>query len=121
MGPHEGAYSHIEPIVGIMSDRPLTDEDFYENDYIVHYNDAGTTALYRSMSSLIGKYDNLSHCPGAGGGSNMCLHPQWIFSWAIEGFEDSNEALPLSLTVDQWRQEPDTRSGQKPSQLTGTV
>lgn len=118
--PHKGAYSHIEPIVGIMSDKPLTDEDFYDDDYIVHYDDAGTRALYRSMSSLPGSYDSESHCPGAGGGSSMCLHPKWVFSWAIQGFEPSG-GLPLSLTVDQWEQEPDTRSGESPTGLTGTV
>jgi hypothetical protein len=120
-----GTYSHVEPIVGILSDKPLTDEEFYDDDYIVHYNDAGTAPLYRSMKSLPGKVQlGFARCPGNDGplfGSQMCLHPEHVFSWAIQDFKDSKQGLPASLTVDQWKEEPDTRSGQKPIQLTGTV
>lgn len=119
-----GTYSHIEPIVGILSDHPLTDEDFYDDDYIVHYNDAGSSPLYRSMSSLPGKITlGVARCPGNDGifGSQMCLNPTNVFSWAIQGFQDSREGLPVSLAVDQWREEPDTRTGQSPTQMTGTI
>jgi hypothetical protein len=119
-----GTYSHIEPIVGILSDHPLTDEDFYDDDYIVHYNNAGTSPLYRSMSSLPGKIQlGVSCCPGGGDfpDSQMCLHPENVFSWAIQGFQDSKEGLPVSLAVDQWQEEPDTRAGKSPTQLTGTI
>jgi len=99
-----GTYSHIEPIVGLLSDNPLTDEDFYDDDYIVHYNDASSSPLYRSFSSLPGKMQlGFARCPGNGGGSDMCLHPEHVFSWAIQGFQDSKEALPVSLTVDPWK------------------
>jgi len=118
-----GTYSHIEPIVGILSDKPLTDEEFYDDDYIVHYNDAGTKPLYRSMASLPGTYTNRVQCPHNDGffGSQMCLNPEHVFSWAIQGFQDSREGLPVSLAVDKWQEEPDTRSGHSPEQLTGTV
>jgi len=120
-----GTYSHVEPIVGIMSDKPLTDEDLYDDDYIVHFNDAGTSPLYRSMKSLPGKIQfGLARCPGNDGpliGSQMCLHPEHVFSWAIQGLQDSKDGLPVSLTVDPWQSEPDTRSGKTPTELTGTV
>jgi len=120
-----GTYSHIEPIVGILSDKPLTDEDFYDDDYIVHYNDAGEKPLYRSMSSLPGKmgFLGLAACPDNDGlfGSQMCLNPDHVFSWAIKGFQDSKEGLPVSLTVDGWKEEPDTRTGDSPTQMTGTL
>ena len=35
-----GLYSHVEPVVGILSDHPLTDENFYDDDVVVHYTDA---------------------------------------------------------------------------------
>lgn len=28
-------YGHIEPVVGIMVDKPLDDPNFYEDDYVV--------------------------------------------------------------------------------------
>lgn len=34
-----GLYSHVEPVVGIMSDHPLTDENFYDDDVVLHYTD----------------------------------------------------------------------------------
>merc|ERR1711920_728811 len=43
------------------------------------------------------------------------------FGWAIQGFLDDKDGLPLSLTIDKWQREPDTRSGETPTQLTGTV
>lgn len=119
-----GDYSHIEPIIGIMSDQPLTDTDFYDNDYIVHFNDAGDTPLYRNMSSLPGKfYFGNAQCPGGGTwpDSEMCLHPEYIFSWAVLGFLDAQDGVSISLAVDPWKFEPDTRGGEAPEQLTGTI
>merc|ERR1712216_151485 len=40
-------YGHVEPVVGIMSDHPLNDTKFYDDDYIVHYTDANTNTFYR--------------------------------------------------------------------------
>ena len=34
-----GLYSHVEPVVGILSDHPLSDENFYDDDVILHYTD----------------------------------------------------------------------------------
>merc|ERR1719469_1056268 len=117
-----GDYSHIEPFVGIMSDQPLTDEEFYDDDVIVHYNDNNPFTYYRSMSSLPGKYGHQSRCPGASVfGSSMCLHPLYVFGWAIQGFEDQIEGLPISLTVDKSLTEPDIRQHEPPTDLVGTL
>ena len=51
----------------------------------------------------------------------MCLNPTYGYGWALTGFEDAKEGLPLSLTVEPWQSEPDTRRGASPTQLTGTV
>jgi hypothetical protein len=29
----------VVPFVGVLSDHPLSDEQFYDDDYIVHYTD----------------------------------------------------------------------------------
>merc|ERR1712039_1096846 len=34
---------------------------------------------------------------------------------------DKQEGLPLSLSIDPWRQEPDTRTGSSPIDITGTL
>jgi len=116
-----GLYSHIEPIVGILSDQPLSDENFYDDDYIAHYNDAGTSTYYRSMDSLIGSYDgHRSTCPRVSG-DGMCINPDRGFGWAIQDFQDSRQGLPLSLAVEPWKSEPNTRAGESPTHLQGTV
>jgi len=117
-----GFYDHVVPFVGIMSDHPLTDEQFYDDDYIVHYTDHSVYPYYRSMDSLIGTYDGRSACPSTSGDPQyVCLHPQYGFGWALQGFQDEKDGLPLSLTVDPWEQEPDTREHKSPTQLTGTL
>ncbi len=40
-----GLYSHVEPVVGIMSDHPLTDENFYDDDVVLHYTDVWCLAF----------------------------------------------------------------------------
>lgn len=42
------------------------------------------------------------------------------FGWAISGVADSTPGMPLSLAVDR-DDEPDTRSGEKPVLMKGTV
>merc|ERR1711957_497207 len=76
------------------------------------------------MKSLPGTHNevNGSACPhNDEGGSIMCLCPKYVFSWAITGFQDTREGLPISLNVNQWQFEPDTRRGDPGQLLTGTV
>merc|ERR1712087_1013154 len=117
-----GFYDHIVPFVGILSDNPLTDEQFDDDDYIVHYTDHSVYPYYRSMKSLVGEYNGRSSCPSTSGDAQyVCLNPTYGYGWAVQGFEDEKDGLPLSLTVDPWQSEPDTRRGQRPTQLTGTL
>jgi len=117
-----GFYDHVVPFVGVMSDQPLTDENFYDDDYIAHYTDHSVYPYYRSMKSLVGAYDGESSCPSTSGDAQyVCLNPTYGFGWALQGFEDETESLPLSLTVDPWESEPDTRRGYSPTQLAGTL
>lgn len=116
-----GLYSHVEPVVGILSDHPLTDEEVYDDDVVVHYTDADTNAYYRTMKSLPGNYFIVAHCPGADYLGYPCINKQRGFGWAIQGFLDEKQGLPLSLTIDKWQREPDIRAGEKPEPLTGTI
>jgi len=120
--PPSGNYDHIVPFTGILSDHPLTDTQFYDDDYVVHYTDHSVYPYYRSMQSLVGEYDGVSNCPSTSGDPQYpCLHPQYGYGWALQGFEDEREALPVSLTVDPSDSEPDTREQESPTQLTGTL
>ncbi|CAJ1328223.1 unnamed protein product, partial [Effrenium voratum] len=116
-----GLYSHVEPVVGILSDHPLTDENFYDDDVVVHYTDADANTYYRTMASLPGSYVLFAHCPGSDYVGYPCINQQRGFGWAIQGFLDDEKALPLALTIDKWQSEPDVRSGEAPAQLTGTL
>ncbi|CAK9081843.1 unnamed protein product [Durusdinium trenchii] len=115
-----GLYSHVEPVVGILSDHPLTDENFYDDDVVLHYTDADTHTYYRTMASLPGSYRNFSHCPGHDYVGYPCINQERGFGWAIQGFLDK-ESRPLALSIDPWQSEPDVRRGDQPSQLTGTL
>merc|ERR1712003_408850 len=76
----------------------------------------------RSMKSLVGAYDGESSCPGTSGDPQyICLNPTYGYGWALQGFNDERAGLPVSLSVNPWQSEPDTRNGQKPVQLTGTL
>merc|ERR1719253_1399100 len=119
-----GFYDHVVPFVGVMSDHDLSDEQFYDDDYILHYTDHSVYPYYRSMKSLVGAYNSFSgsSCPSTSGDAQyICLNPKYAYGWAMQGFEDEKVGMPLSLTVDPWQSEPDTRSRQSPTQLTGTV
>lgn len=117
-----GFFDHIVPFTGVLSDHPLTDQQFYDDDYIVHYTDHSVYPYYRSMESLVGAYNGESSCPSTSGDAQyICLHPKYGFGWALQGFEDARDGLPLSLTVDPWQSEPDTREHSSPTELTGTL
>ena len=126
MKPPSGFYDHVVPFVGVLSDRPLSDETFTDDDYIVHFTDHSIYPYYRSMKSLIGAYSERSgsSCPSTSGDPQyICLNPTYAYGWALQDLADDSgkAALPLSLAVDPWQSEPDTRERAQPEQLTGTL
>merc|ERR1711957_1000835 len=53
-------------------------------------------------------------------GSRYCIGP--ISSgWAVQGFQDDVEALPLSLSINPSQREPDIAEHEQPNQITGTL
>lgn len=117
--PPAGLYGHVEPVVGVLSNHPLTDEEVYEDDYVVHFTDGGINTVYRPFKTLTGDWAG----PGEKGicrSDKYCIGP-YSFGWAVKGFEDNHDALPASLHIEPWKREPDTRSGASPNQITGTL
>lgn len=49
------------------------------------------------------------------------LYPLAGYGWAVQGFADKVAASPASLHVDPWMSEPDTRSGEDPDAMQGTL
>merc|ERR1719352_245625 len=45
----------------------------------------------------------------------------FAFGWAITGFDDAKPYIPASLAIEPYASEPDTRSGEKPEALKGTL
>lgn len=116
-----GQYSHVEPVVGILSNKPLNDTRWYDDDYIAHYTDADTHTYYRSFQSLPDDTSMKGNCAHSDYPGYPCIYEKYGFGWAIEGFLDEKEGLPLSLKVKPSRAEPDTRLGGRPIPLSGTV
>lgn len=126
--PPSGMYGHVEPVIGIQSNHPLNDTTVYDDDVVLHYTDGGTNTVSRVISTLPGKWDGPGHPAKCG----TLLHPEhycigypYGFGWAVKGFapEDakSADAMPASLHIDPWEREPDTRSGETPEALKGTL
>lgn len=120
----DGVYGHIEPVVGILSNHPLTDETVYDDDVVVHYTDADQNTYYRAFSTLGGEWSGEGKscsCQARDYNAYPCISKDYAYGWALQGFLDEQDGLPLSLSIDPSAQEPDTRTGSKPNQITGTV
>jgi len=115
-----GLHGHVEPVIGIQSNRPLSDETVYDDDVAVHYDDVSTTTLYTTFGSLPGNWsgegDSRAHCSQ----SRYCIGP-YSYGWALHGFLDQREGWPLSLSINPWLKEPESREGGKPVNITGTL
>jgi len=119
-----GLYGHIEPVVGIMSNHPLSDETVYDDDIFVHYTDADKNTYYRTAKSLPSDWSEehpSPSCSNALYSGGPCINKQRGYGWAIEGFVDEMEGMPLSLALDKWGSEPDTRDGGNAIELAGTL
>lgn len=121
--PPEGMYGHVEPVIGIQSNHPLNDTTVYEDDVVVHYTDAGTNTVHRALSTLPCKWAGVGHRADCGRYQYGLGNP-YGFGWAVKGFShdgQSARAMPASLHIQPWKSEPDTRRGDQPEALTGTL
>ena len=121
--PPEGMYGHVEPVIGIQSNHPLNDTTVYDDDVVVHFTDAGVNTVHRVISTLPCKWDGAGHRADCGKYRYGLGNP-YGFGWAVKGFTPdvkSAIAAPASLHIDPWKSEPDTRRGETPVDLQGTL
>jgi len=123
-----GVYDHVEPVVGILSNSPLTDETVHDDDVFAYYDDAGKETNYVVQSKVAGSCKfptdgNQAHCRHhcSSGMFGQCVWDQRGYIYAILDLEDTREAVPASLSISPWASEPDTRSGDRPEEITGTL
>jgi len=121
-----GIYGHIEPVVGIMSDRVLTDETVYDDDVFAYFDDSGKSTHYVSADKVSGTCDFsggqakcTAQCPG--GLFGQCVWDQRGYIYAVTELNDDHEHVPVSLAISPYTSEPDTRDGDKPTGITGTL
>lgn len=121
--PH-GVYGHVEPVMGIQSNHPLTDETVYDDDVLVHFDDNSKTTIYKPFKTLSGDWSGKGHRSQCQSGSRYCIGP-YAYGWAVQGFLDDREGLPLSLSINPWQSEPNVaptkQTPAKPTQITGTL
>jgi len=123
--PNGGACDHIEPVFGIFSNQPLTDETVYDDDWILHASDQDYMPYYRPMSTLEDDLSMEGNCRNAGSGFGKnemypCVYNQVTYGLAVTGL-DVQGTLPVSLTVDI-TQEPNVRNFWiSPKEVHGTV
>jgi len=116
-----GVYAHIEPVIGIMSSHPLSDEAVHDDDVFAYFDDASKQTLYQKASQVPGDWSpgTKARCPGL---EHQCVWKQRGYVWSIQGFHDYRaDAVPVSLSISPWASEPYTRGGEKPVDLTGTL
>ena len=119
--PPAGMYGHVEPVIGIQSNHPLNDTKVYDDDVVVHLTDGGTSAVHRVMTTLPCKWAGVGRKADCGLMYRYGIGP-YGFGYAVHGFNGSEPAArPAFLHVEPFVREPDTRSGQSPIQLKGTL
>jgi len=114
-----GMYGHVEPVIGIQSNHPLDNTTVFDDDVVLHYTDNGIQTVRRRLTSM----DASSAWDGRRadcGSSPYCMGP-YAFGWAVHGFLDDAVALPASLRIEPSNSEPDTRNGEHPGPLNGTL
>jgi len=120
-----GIYGHIEPLVGIYSNHPLSDDSVYDDDVFAYFDDASKTTHYVSPKKVPGdctfgsQAHCRAHCPT--GLFGQCVWRQRGYMWSIEDLLDQHESAQLALSISPWASEPYTRGGAKPIEITGTV
>jgi len=122
------AYDHIEPVLGIFSNHPLTDPTVYPDDVLCHGSDWDLYAYYRPFNTLVDSASdgpvltgNCSNAQTESGGPNEaypCVMNLIDYGWSILGLMDPLKRLiptSLSVTGDQGYEPPTSEP------LSGTV
>lgn len=120
-----GEYGHIEPVVGIMSNSPFTDETVHDDDVFAYFDDASKNTYYVSPKKIPGtcKFGGGKTCSARcnSGFMGQCVWDQHGYIYAILDLADEHDAVPVSLSISPFASEPYTRGGAKPIDITGTL
>ena len=124
--PLGGAVDHVEPMWGIFSNHSLDDETVYDDDWILHASDQDYLPYYRTLNSLPDSTRMEGNClhAGSGFGKNEmypCFDEDITYGLAVLGLNITGKTLPTYLSTSGAVSEPQIRSGERPSKLTGTV
>ena len=113
-----GFYSHVEPVFGLYTNSE--GEEWSDDDVLAHGTNGNVHPYYRKFGKLTDNLNFTGNCAKELYLGDPCVYEQYGFGWAMQGVLDDKPGLPLSLSVDA-PLEPDTRSGQSPVMLHGTV
>merc|ERR1711964_631937 len=83
--PPAGMYGHVEPVIGIQSNHPLSDTEVYDDDVVLHYTDGGVNTVHRVISTLPCKWAGMGHKADCGKFKYGIGNP-YGFGWAVKGF-----------------------------------
>ena len=132
--PGGGHFNHHEPVLGIGSNRSLSDLTVYDDDWLVHLSDEDERELvtyYRTFGSLQDSYAMAGNCLHSDP-TRSCAYPCFFddvtYGIAVRGFQQQQQPpaaaadrrLPVSIDVDITA-EPDGRDGDKPVELHANV
>merc|ERR1712151_1264215 len=107
-----GIYGHIEPVVGILSNHPLSDETVHDDDVFAYFDDASKTTYYVSPAKVPGKCSFggrktcRASCPT--GFFGQCVWNQRGYLWSLQDLSDEHDSVPLALSISPWASEPYT-------------
>merc|ERR1712100_918880 len=95
---------HIEPVVGIMSDKELSDETVYDDDVFAYFDDASKSTHYATAAKVPGtcafKAGRSQCVPKCSSGIfGQCMWDQRGYAYAIQDLADAREAVPVSLSI----------------------
>ena len=120
--PPAGMYGHVEPVIGIQSNHPLNDTTVYDDDVVLHFTDGGVETVHRGLTTLPCDWDGVKGHKADCGEYKYGVGNPYGFGWAVKGFtHDEKPLVPASLKIKPWNREPDTRSGEDPIPIAGTL
>jgi len=127
-----GPFDHIEPIFGLYSNHPLTDEEVYDDDYLVHGSDYAidgdkNQGYFRKFSSMVDTVKMEGNCKNAqdnSGGHKRnemypCFNDQQNYGASIQGLADPKKVSLRSNLYVSIIAEPDVRIEEKPVEMDG--
>ena len=124
-----GPFDHIEPIFGLYSNNPLTDEEVHDDDWLVHGSDYAidgdkNQGYFRKFSSMVDTTAMDGNCKDAiptwkHNEMYPCFNDQQNYGASIHGLADpKNQTMKSSLTVSLIN-EPNVRSDEKAVEMEG--